>query len=203
MPRLLENQAKHKQMIDALHKFQEKLDGLAVDDLINSEAYRQLCNGNKDLFEEFKSIFDEIMVMKLMYQQNILGNVWVQQYNNANYHQRQVKTREYKMNCPGYKRCECGDWISMYRKDKDKKRPTEKMFITHQKTEKCMSNRARLKWEAQKKVKLSKVVKIDTYLLLNSHINHKANDSEKHVEQERLVTLAELVRRRRHRKMSL
>ena len=53
-------------------------------------------------------------------------------------------------------------------------------MIEHQKTEKCMSNRARIRWNDTDKCKLCKVpgMKIDKFLHLNSHINSMANEEQ-------------------------
>tara|TARA_E500000318_G_scaffold14447_1_gene14050 strand:- start:1728 stop:2372 length:645 start_codon:yes stop_codon:yes gene_type:complete len=178
--RKLENQAKHKQMLAALHNFQEKIDEVASNELMNDEGYRQLCETNKELFNKFKTLFDEITTMKQLWLDTIVNNAWTTQYTQGDYHADQRKTREYKINNPDYQLCPCGDWISKYRVRTNSAGETirskdPRAMIDHQKREKCMSNRARLKWEADKKVKLSKVIKIDTYLLMNSHINQMAN----------------------------
>jgi len=193
--RKLENQAKHKQMLHALHKFQDKIDGLATDDLIKSEAYIQLSASNKDLFDEFKYLFDEIISMKTAWAE-LMGNPWIAQYEDVNYHKRQHTTREHKVNNPNYTPCPCGDWISKYRYNLDGvKIYNPRCMIDHTKTEKCMSNRARLKWEALSKCKLSKIIKIDKYLLLNSHINHMYHDESPKLFN---VNLLRMLVRRRH-----
>jgi hypothetical protein len=178
--RKLENQAKHKQMLAALHNFQDKIDEIAGNDLMNDEGYRQLCETNKELFHKFKTLFDEITSMKQMWTDTIVNNVWTTQYTQTDYHANQTKTRGHKINNPDYQLCECGDWISKYRvyvnsAGQHTRRRDPRSMIDHKKREKHVSNCARLKWEADKKVKLSKVIKIDTYLLLNSHINRVSN----------------------------
>jgi len=195
--RKLENQAKHKQMLAALHGFQEKIDEVAGNQLMNDEGYRQLCETNRDLFLKFKSLFDEIIQMKTYWNEMILNNVWTQQYTQADYHEDQKKTREFKINNPNYHLCPCGDWISKYGKKRTDgtRRYNPRAMMKHQKREKCMSNRARLKWEADNKVKLSKVIKIDTYLLMNSHINQMANGKKNKNNGYRYYCLEQLMKR--------
>jgi len=200
--RKLENQAKHKQMLNALHGFQDKLDEVAGNELMNDEGYRQLCETNKELFNKFKSLFDEINAMKDYWNSQIVNNVWTQQYTSSDYHADQRKTREYKINNPNYQLCPCGDWISKYRiNSSGTKKYNPKAMLEHQKREKCMSNRARLKWEADKKVKLSKVIKIDTYLLMNSHINQMANGNKNINNGYRYYCLGQLIKRWKIRNM--
>ena len=191
-------------MLHAIHQFQGKLDSLAIDDqLINTEAYRQLSNNNKELYDTFKGLFESIIAMKTLYEQSIMNNTWVQQYEDANYHKRQHRKREQKINAEGYTRCPCGDWIChrQVKATKGKPRTWKNALAQHQQTEKCMSNRARLKWEAQKKVQLSKGIKVDTYLLLNSHIHRKVNDYKKKKEVSAHYALSLVMRRRRIRKL--
>ena len=194
--RKIENQAKHKQMLNALHNFQDKIDSLSTTELIKDEAYIQLCNTNKELFEKFKCLFDEITEMKELYMDSIVNNVWTTSYTDANYHSRQLRTREYKMNSPSYVLCPCGDRIC-----KDKKtraglfKFNPKAMITHQKTEKCMSNRARIKWKTDKKMKIHKVISIDTYLLMNSFMNKLYNEEQ--IKLSYKYSLCIMVRRRR------
>jgi hypothetical protein len=201
--RKLENQAKHKQMLHAIHQFQGKLDSLAIDDqLLNTEAYRQLCISNKKLFDTFKDLFDSIIAMKTLYEQSIMNNAWVSQYEDPNYHKRQHRKREQKIDADGYKKCPCGDWICEKQNNKKgKARFWKNAMVQHQQTEKCMSNRARLKWEAEKKVKLSKVIGVDTYLLLNSHIHRKVHHGAKYQEVQSKHVLSMLVLRRKIRKL--
>ena len=200
--RKLENQAKHKQMLNALHGFQAKIDEVAGNDLMNDEGYRQLCETNKELFNKFKSLFEEINAMKEYWNSQIVNNVWTQQYTSSDYHATQRKTREYKINNPDYALCPCGDWISKYRVNgSGRKRYNPKAMLEHQKREKCMSNRARLKWEADNKVKLSKVIKIDTYLLMNSHINQMANGNKNKNNGYNYYCLEQLIKRWKIRNM--
>jgi hypothetical protein len=194
--RKLENQARHKQMLVALAKFQEKLDDLAGNDLMKDEAYVQLCNQNKELYDKFKTMFDEIVYMKNLYHETIINNPWVVQYTQGDYHRDQQRTREYKINHPDYQLCPCGDWISKFRiNGTGIRRINPKSMIDHQKREKCMSNRARIKWKTLDKMSLHNVISFDKYLLMNSHMNRMC-----HNEQPKLIykdKLSMLVRRRR------
>ena len=181
--RKLENQAKHKQMLHALGKFQEKIESMAELTHINEEAYLQLCNGNMELYNTINKLFKEIIEMKEMYETTIMNNTWTRSYTDVNYHSRQAKTRSYKINNPDYQLCPCGDWISKYShrvRRNGTRRLNPRAMIEHQKTEKCMSNRARIRWNDTDKCKLCKVpgMKIDKFLHLNSHINSMANEEQ-------------------------
>ena len=197
--RKLENQAKHKQMLHALHQFQDKIDTLSTTDLIKDEAYIQLCNTNAELFEKFKTLFEEINTMKQLYMDTIVNNVWTTSYTGINYHSRQQQTREYKINNPDYELCPCGDWICKRRNYKGNWKSNPRAMVSHQKTEKCMSNRARIKWKTDKKMKIHKVITIDTYLLLNSFFNTLSNQEQYKLQYK--YALCILVRRRRINKL--
>lgn len=196
--RSLEHQAKHKQMIHALGRFQERIDKLAEMTHINDEAYLQLSNESCDMYNTINTIFQEIMDLKDIYEETIMNNVWTQANHPDKYHERQARTRQSKMNNPNYELCECGDWISKFNGSRGGlRRLNPRAMINHRQTEKCMSARARIKWNDPNKCKVCNIptLKLDKYLNLNSHINYMANQEQKKLEgKEALRRL--LIRRR-------
>jgi hypothetical protein len=133
MPR--SNQAKHKELLDNMGVVQEKLEDLADLSYINDEALRVLSNTNMELYNKLKKMFADIENVKNVYTNTIYESRWSQQYLDPNYQRKSAKKKEHKINDPWYKKCSCGDWISI-REDR--------FWGNHQKTEKHKSSLLRI-----------------------------------------------------------
>tara|TARA_R110000824_G_scaffold251941_1_gene440560 strand:+ start:131 stop:730 length:600 start_codon:yes stop_codon:yes gene_type:complete len=165
--------SQEKQVIKLLNNLQEKIEVFSDEGqetrtgVINEGAYLELSNMNMNLFRMVKGIEDENISLRgqLAYYKNMVDLIkksdwFLKHTNDPDYQKRQVKNRQYKMDNPNYRLCECGDWMCK-----------RKIYWTaHRKTEKCNSNRMRIRYE---RGKFKHLPPLDVLLTLDSHIHFK------------------------------
>lgn len=162
--------AKHKEILQNIYKFNEKMEDLAEASHLNDEAYRQLSLMNMSQYKQVKDhmeyLQNQIDTMKELYQKSIVGSGWVQQYHPQTLKKQQAEKRMRKwishdeVRDHNQFKCECGDFIS------DKADGVKK----HKKTDKHISGVQRIMWE--KNGKLQKVAPLELCLALNSHLHY-------------------------------
>ena len=129
---------------------------------INEYAFNELSKMNADLHNSIKNEFqrmnneNHILRTQLYSLQGIVNNItqtgWYHKnHPDLEYMCRAVKTRAQKINCPGYKECKCGEWVS------------KGFFKEHTKRNKCVDSLMRIKYE-----KNNYKIGIDKMLLFNS-----------------------------------
>lgn len=128
---------------------------------INEYAFNELSKMNADLHNSVKNEFlrmnnENYNLRKQLEELNIIikeltGSNWYKKNNpDFEYICRQVKSRAQKQNCPGYKECKCGEWVS------------KAFFKEHTKRAKCVDSLMRL-WYDKNNYKVG----IDKMLLFN------------------------------------
>ena len=168
--------SQEKQVIKLINNLQEKIEVFSDEaqetrtGVINEGAYLELSNMNMNLFRMVKGIEDENIRLKLevSYYKNMVfllkkSDWYLKHTNDPNYHKRQVATRQQKINNDRYRLCDCGDWMSK----------TKSYWNAHRKTEKCNSNRMRIRYE---RGKFAKLPTLDILLMLDSHLHFKEDN---------------------------
>lgn len=172
--------SQEKQVIKLLSNLQEKIEVFSDEGqetrtgVINEGAYLELSNMNMGLFNLVKGIEDENIRLKgeLAYYKNMVfllkkSDWYLKHTNDPNYHKRQVATRQQKIGNPKYRLCDCGDWLCKRRIYWD----------AHRKTEKCNSNRMRIRYE---RGKFKNLPRLDVLLMLDSHLHFKDENGSLH-----------------------
>ncbi len=129
---------------------------------INEYAFNELSKMNATLHNSIKNEFqrmsneNQILRTQLAGLQSIVNNItetgWYHKnHPDLEYMCRAVKTRAQKINCPGYKECKCGEWVS------------KGFFKEHTKRNKCVDSLMRIKYE-----KNNYKIGIDKMLLFNA-----------------------------------
>ena len=179
MPR----ESMEKKVINIVNRAQEFIDDMVIGNggepvVINDNTYLTMCNDNAEMMRILPMLFERIK--RLEHTNNILqlsmlqikkSDWYLKNTNDPNYCKRQLITRGDKIdNHSRFRMCECGDWIS--------KVPT--YWEQHRKTEKCNSNRLRIRYEKNKFKFCKYGLGLDRLLLLDSHLRVKIEDEITH-----------------------
>jgi hypothetical protein len=162
--------AKHKELLDDIFKIQDKLEELSSEDLLKDEAFRQLSNINKELYDKIEITLRKLQFIKDTYSSNIYRSRWAQSHDPT-YHRRQVKSREYKLlHKEQYEKCSCGELIS------------SRFFKKHLMTDKHVSSMIRIDIEKNenKRNNLLKPSNLGLLMVIGSQISYYKNGTDKH-----------------------
>ncbi len=197
MPRI----SQEKEILNILNNLQERLEVKAEENEITEGAFLEFCNHNKELYEAITPLSQQIIFLlqrnqHLQYQNNMFrlaltdmkNSRWYAKHtDDPDYVRRCHYTRKYKMDNPDrFKKCVCGDWISR----------TADYFASHQKTEKCRSNRIRILYE---KGKLKFNMGLDKLLLLDNTFRCNLDYDNKYHKQ--IISLESLIRKYKYNRM--
>jgi len=162
--------AKHKELLQDIFNVQDKLEQLSSEDLLKDEAFRQLSNINKELYDKLEFALKELELIKRTFDIRIYNSRWMQSYDPS-YTRRQVKTREYKLlNKKKYQQCLCGELIS------------HRHFEKHIITDKHVSSMIRIDIEKNehKPNNLLKPSNLSLLMVIGTQINYYKNGTKKH-----------------------
>ena len=134
---------------------------------INDFAFNELSKMNMTLHNSVKGQFEnlekenQVLRRQINELQTIVNNItqtgWYHKnHPDLEYMCRAVKTRAQKINCPGYKECKCGEWVS------------KGFFKEHTKRNKCVDSLMRIKYE-----KNNYKIGIDKMLLFNAMLSKR------------------------------
>ena len=134
---------------------------------INDFAFNELSKMNMTLHNSVKGQFEnlekenQVLRRQINELQTIVDNItqtgWYHKnHPDLEYMCRAVKTRAQKINCPGYKECKCGEWVS------------KGFFKEHTKRNKCVDSLMRIKYE-----KNNYKIGIDKMLLFNAMLSKR------------------------------
>lgn len=168
-----QNQKQELIVVNLIQKLQTKVETLSgvfdsdTTSHINEYAFNELSKMNAELHNSVKGTYDRLTKENDALRQQIAGlqsivneltgSNWYKKNNpDYDYICRQTKTRAEKQGCPGYKQCDCGEWIS------------KAFFKEHQKRAKCVDSLMRL-WYDKNNYKVG----IDKMLLMNQLLVQK------------------------------
>ena len=181
-------ESQEKKVIRIIRTIQERIEVFSDDGqdtrtgVINDGAYLELSNLNRDLFNSVKGVENENIYLRgrveslrtqLMFLTSQVMLVkktdwWMKNTDDPDYTKRQVMTRQEKIDSPNHTLCECGDWVSHRNRS---------YLESHRKTEKCNSNRMRIKYE---KGKMKFGMRLDILLLMDGHLRIKIGQGSIH-----------------------
>tara|TARA_R110000737_G_scaffold267797_1_gene275321 strand:+ start:594 stop:1382 length:789 start_codon:yes stop_codon:yes gene_type:complete len=154
-------EAAHKELMRNLSKVQEKIEDLADSSLLTDEAFRQLSNSNKDLYNSMKTMIEGLNQLHIVYQETIMESRMVNKWNNPSAAKNRCQLRQEKQNKSDIIRCPCGEFIS------------KSYFDKHKKNQSHQDALLRINID---KMKVLQVQGVDKLLTLNAHLNAMKNN---------------------------
>lgn len=155
--------AKDKELQNEIHNLQDKMENLCDNSLMSDEALRQLSNTNAELYRKITDMMYEINQIKTDFNDRIVRSRFIQAMD-TNYHSRQLKKREEKLNSDHWILCCCGEPIVDSNSDKN--------LNAHKKTEKHIQSMLRINVDKHSVFDANNFQK---YMVLNSLISNMVN----------------------------
>jgi len=191
MPR----ESMEKKVINIINRCQGFIDDMVIGNggepvVIDDNTYLTMCNDNLEmnrilpqLFHHIKRLEQENLILRQGITQLQKSDWYLKNTNDPTYTKRQFITREGKIDNNRFRMCQCGDWIS--------KIPT--YWEQHRKTEKCNSNRLRIRFEKDKFKFCVHGLGLDRLLMLDAHLRVKIDTGEEHKQVKGCIALENLI----------
>ena len=178
-----------KKVIKIVNRCQEFIDDMVIGNdgqpvVITDNTYLTMCNDNMEMNRVLPQMFDH---MRRLEKENLFlrqsfnmirkSDWYLKNTDDPQYVKRQFITREQKIDNKRFRGCSCGDWVSNI----------SSYWEQHRKTEKCNSNRLRIKFEKNKFKFCVYGLKLDRLLMLDSHLRVKIDTGVKYQSLENLI----------------
>lgn len=154
-------EAAHKELMKNLTMVQEKIEDLSDNSLLTDEAFRQLSNTNKDLYNSMKTMIEGLNKLHIIYEETIMESRMFNKWKNPGAAKNRCEERQKKQNLKDIVRCPCGEFISKSYYEKHKKNQSHQDAL--------------LRINIDKK-KVLQVQGVDKLLTINAHLNALRNN---------------------------